>query len=219
MVLFPSYRYWEAGVKAKWGTVTWQLTTIFSHQRISTGRRWVPSDYRGYRDAELPVFIRKILTSYGKNIKTRPQARTLSLSLPVWSLSIRSSTFTAWRNWSNLSQWSTYRFQTAFYSEYQRDPGAHVALRRRRTKILCSRILCWVKTHALETQSLGQTLSYSYTGAKQEPAHCASLQFLSPSEQTLHFTKSEQSWRGNIERMFPVCCRYEEERIKARKER
>lgn len=123
---------------------------------------------------------------------------TLFLSLPVWSLSIRSSMFTAWRNWSNLSQWSMYRFQTASYSEYRRDPGAHVALRKCRTKILCSRISCWVKIHVLEMQSLGQTLSYSYTGVKQEPAYCASLQFLSPSGQTLHFAKSEQSWLGNI---------------------
>lgn len=198
VVHFPCYRYWEAGVKAKCGTVMWHLTTIFSHQHISTGRRWVHSDYRGYRDAELPISIREILTSYGENIKTRPQAHILSLSLPVWSLSIRSSTFTAWRNWSNLSQWSTYRFQTASYSEYQRDSGAHVALRRCRTKILCSWILCWVKPHVLETQSLGRTLSHSYTGAKQEPAHCASLVFLSPSEQTLRFTKSEQSRLGNI---------------------
>ena len=83
VVLFPSYRYWEAEVKAKWGTVMWHLTTIFNHQHISTGRRWVHSDYRGYRDAELPVSIRKILTSYGEDIKTWPQAHTLSLSTSV----------------------------------------------------------------------------------------------------------------------------------------
>lgn len=154
------------------------------------------TDCRGYRDAQLPVSIRKILTSYGENIKTRSQAHTLSLSLPVWSLSIRSNTFTAWRNWSNLSQWSTCRFQTASYSEYRRDPGAHVALRRCRTKILCSGILYWVKTPRTGNAEPGANLILLV--AKQEPAHCAGLQFLSPSEQTLHFTKSEQPWLGNI---------------------
>lgn len=59
----------------------WHLTTIFSDQHISAGRRWVHSDYRGYRDAELPISIRKILTSYGENIKTSPQAHAPSLSL------------------------------------------------------------------------------------------------------------------------------------------
>lgn len=95
--------------------------------------------------------------------------------------------FTAWRNWSNSSQWSMCRSQTASYSECQRDPGAHVALRRSGTKILCTRL-------PLNQTPCTGTLSYSYPGAEQEPAQCAGLQFLSPSEQTLHFTKDEQFW-------------------------
>lgn len=38
-------------------------------------------------------------------------------------------------------------------------------------------------------------------------------------EQTLRFAKSEWCWRGDAKGVFPARCRYEEERIKARRER